>query len=235
MIRSRTKGLLNAYIIVQSLALLVSFWTYLFALDAVLGMELNLPRYLSYSLITLFGLLIHLFGLDLTSTNLLVQDVVQSMRLAVRQGAYVFGALLFMLLVTKDVGISRLFILTYLPILIGTFFVINRFVPRWLSQFFFAGRRLTRTALIGEPERVRHLRPWLHAVQDYGIEVVGLVTEAERKTSYRVPVLGKPADLTSILRTHEVHSVLLLEIPEDRRELTAIIEACERAEPGFRR
>ncbi len=233
MIRSRTKGLLNAYIIAQSLALVASFWGYLFALDLALGMDLSFRRYVSYSLITLFGLLIHLFGIDLTSTNLLVRDGIRSMRLAVRQAAYVFGTLLFMVLLTKDVTISRLFVVTYIPILIGTFFAINVFVPRWLGQFFFSGRRQTRTILIGDPERIRRIRPWLHDVQNYGIEVIGVVTDANRKTSYRLPVLGRVSELSSLLQTHEVHSVLLLEIPEDRREINRILEACEGAGARF--
>ncbi len=229
MIRSRTKGLFNAYILAASLALFGSFWLYLMALDLVLGMELDYSRYFSYSLIALFGLLIHLFGMDLTSTNLLTRDILQASRLAIRQTVNVFGALLFMFLITKDTGISRLFLLTYLPVLVVSLFLINALVPRWLCQFFFSGRRLTRTLLIGPPNRVRHIQRWLKVVENYGVEAVGLVTSAPRKSSYGLPIVGRVADLPAILREYRVDSVLLLEIPEDRAQLNHILATTESA------
>ncbi len=45
MIRSRTKGLFNAYIIAQSFALLASFWGYLLFLNLAFDMQLDSARY----------------------------------------------------------------------------------------------------------------------------------------------------------------------------------------------
>ncbi len=230
MIRSRTKGLFNAYIIAQSLALLASFWGFLILLNVAFDMRLDPTRYFSYSLIALFGLLIHLFGIDLAATNLLATDPLQAIRLSIRQTTYVAGALMFMLLLTKDTHISRLFLFSYLPALACTVFVVNLLAPRWLCRFFFSGRHKTSTLLIGSADQVERLRGWLQIVRNYGVEVIGVLCESERRSSvHGVTVLGSPGDLPDVLQNLSVHSVLLMEIPEDRQELTRILEACEGA------
>ncbi len=228
MIRSRTKGLFNAYIMAQSLALVVSFWGYFLLLTELFGMQLDPTRYFSYSLIALFGLLIHLFGIDLTSTNLLSRDALQSFRLAVRQVVYVFGAIMFMVLLTKDTNISRFFLLTYIPILGASLIVVNLLVPRWLCAFFFSGRRLTRTLLVGPAARVSHIARWLKVVENYGVGIVGIVNK-KQEPSGDIPVLGTVDHLDEIIRNNDIHSVLLLEIPEDKKQLNHILEACESA------
>lgn len=230
MIRSRTKGLFNAYIMAQSLALLGSFWGYLFFLNLAFDLHLDGARYFSYALIALFGLLIHLFGIDLTATNLLATDPIRAVRLSIRQTTYVGGALMFMLLLTKDTHISRLFLFSYLPLLAGTIFAVNLLVPHWLCRFFFSGRHKTSTLLIGSPDQVEHLHGWLRIVRNYGVEVIGVLCKSERRSVvHGVTVLGTPDDLADVLQNLSVHSVLLMEIPEDRQELTRILETCEGA------
>ncbi len=175
-------------------------------------------------------MLIHLFGIDLTATNLLATDPLQAIRLSIRQTIYVAGALMFMLLLTKDTFISRLFLFSYLPVLAGTVFAVNLLVPSWLCRFFFSGRHQTSTLLIGSAEEVERLRSWLRIVRNYGVEVIGVLCESkQRSVVHGVTVLGTPDDLSDVLQNLSVHSVLLMKIPEDRRELTRILETCEAA------
>ena len=229
MIRSRTKGLFNAYIIAQSLALLLSFWGYLIILNVGLDMKLDPARYFSYSLIALFGLLIHLFGIDLTSTNLLATDPLRAAKLSIRQTFYVAGALMFMLLLTKDTHISRFFLFSYLAVLIGVVFCVNVLVPNWLCRFFFSGRHKTNTLLIGPPERVRAIAGWLTIVRNYGVEIVGVLCEDKCDSPKGIPILGTPANLPEVLSSVEIQSVLLLEIPSDQKQLSQILDCCEAA------
>ncbi|MGC1481118.1 MAG: exopolysaccharide biosynthesis polyprenyl glycosylphosphotransferase [Chthoniobacterales bacterium] len=227
MIRSRTKGLFNAYIVAQSLALQASFWIYLLSLKAAFGMDLDSSRYFSYSLIALFGLLIHLFGIDLTSTNLLTADPLRAARLSIRQTAYVAGALMFMLLLTKDTYISRLFLFSYLGVLLAVLFGVNMLAPPWLCRFFFSGRHKTNTLLIGPPERLKDMEGWLRIVRNYGVEIVGVLCRDENRSIDKIPVLGAPEDLPKILSDVSIQSVLLLEIPSDRERLGEILNSCE--------
>jgi putative colanic acid biosynthesis UDP-glucose lipid carrier transferase len=83
--------------------------------------------------------------------------------------------------------------------------------------------------LIGPPAKVRRVRRWLKVVEDYGVEAVGLVTDSKQKSSFGIPVVGTPGDLPAILRSHSIHSVLLLEIPTNQSDLSGIVEACESA------
>ncbi len=231
MIRSRAKGLYHAHAISLCLALTASFWIYIGILASIyFGEEdLNPERYVAYWFIALLGLLLEIVLNDEQDLSLFTTDIFGELRTAGRQTLYVAGALTFTLLLTKDRGISRLFLFTYLPILWFALCLAGRFVPRFLSRLFFGGQHISSALLIGPANRVEKITHWLDCMKSFGLHVVGLVTNDPKPDVARpLPVIGRIDDLPAILETVAVQTVILLEIPEDTRTLALLVEQTER-------
>lgn len=208
------------------------FWIYFWFLNLLRIDDFTLDpwRYLSYSVISLIGLMIYLVRSDETQFNLVAQDVLRGVRLALRQMLHVAAALMFTLLLAKDQGISRLFLFTFLPVLGVAFAVANTLLPRILCKSFFAGRHAYQGLLVGPGRRISKIRNWMNYVSRFGLEFIGILSdEAEdRRDAGELPMLGRLEDLKSVLDGNKVSLIVLLEVPADDKELEALLLETER-------
>jgi putative colanic acid biosynthesis UDP-glucose lipid carrier transferase len=234
MIRSREVGLFNAYSFALTGILTVCFWV-CFAAIHLLGIrELfgQIEPYLAYSLISVGGLLLQLYQTDSNRVNVLALDAVQNLRISISQSLHVAGALAVMLVLTKDLAISRLFLLVYLCVLPMAFFAANASIPSLLSHLFFTGDNQIPALLIGRLDRVGRMRRWLRRMESYGVSVVGLLSEEKtpkKKTIHRIPIVGEARDLQTILNTIRIETVILLDVPKDPVMLNSLVDIADRA------
>jgi len=234
MIRSREVGLFNAYSFILSGILTACFWGTFLALQflGIRDLTQNLEAYLAYNLISIGGLMLQLYQTDSSRVNLLALDPLQNLQISTSQTLHVAGALTVMLVLTKDLAISRLFLVVYLLVLGGVLLGANAYVPQTLSRLFFTGNNQIPALLIGRLPRVGRMRHWLRRMQSYGIHVVGLLAEesTSRKTTIlRIPIVGEARHLKEILEKIRIETVVLLDVPQEQSVLDAIIDATDRA------
>jgi putative colanic acid biosynthesis UDP-glucose lipid carrier transferase len=234
MIRSREVGLFNAYSFILSGILTACFWGTFLALQflGIRDLTQNLEAYLAYNLISIGGLMLQLYQTDSSRVNLLALDPLQNLQISTSQTLHVAGALTVMLVLTKDLAISRLFLVVYLLVLGGVLLGANASVPQTLSRLFFTGNNQIPALLIGRLPRVGRMRHWLRRMQSYGIHVVGLLAEesTSRKTTIlRIPIVGEARHLKEILEKIRIETVVLLDVPQEQSVLDAIIDATDRA------
>lgn len=232
MIQSRARGLYNSYVIGLCVTLTASFWIYLVLLNVIYDAaeDLKFDRYVYYNVIALIGLLINLMPGDERDLALFGNDPFRALKAALRQTIYVAAALMFTLLLTKDRGISRMFLFTYLPLLWILLSVVNTTLPMWLSRILFSGRHSNHALLIGPSARIPGIRRWLRYMRAFGVHVNGLLTDSrESQTFEDIPVLGTIDEIDSMLATLSIQSVILLEFPREDEKLHRIVDATERA------
>ncbi len=234
MIRSRELGLFNAYSLALVVILTACFWGTFFLLQllGVRDLTQNLEPYIAYNLISIGGLMLQLYDTDSSRVNLLALDPLHNVQISIRQVLHVAGALTLMLVMTKDLVISRLYLLLYLPILGGFLLAANATIPRLLSRIFFTGNNQIPTLLVGRLARVGRMRRWLRRMESYGIHVVGLLAEdgnGRTKTIQRIPIVGQVEDLPDILAKIRIETVVLLDVPKEQAILDQIIAATDRA------
>jgi len=229
MIQSREVGLFNAYAFALVSVLTLAFWGCLLSFNAFEIRQLARyeDAYFAYNLISIGGLLLQLYPIDASRLNLLSLDPAQNFRLAMSQVLHVAGALTVMLVLTKDLTISRLFLLTYLGVLFVALYASNAILPQLLSRLFFSGGNQTPALLVGRIQRVGRVRHWLRRLESYGVHIVGFLTENEGEHLHHiqgVPVVGKAGDLDSILQKLRIETIILLDVPENQTVLDYLLE-----------
>lgn len=234
MIRSREVGLFNAYSFAQAGVLTVCFWACVVGLGllGVRDLLANVEPYLAYNLISIGGLLLQLYQTDSSRLNLQALDPVQNLRFSVSQTLHVAGALTVMLVLTKDITISRLFLLVYLVLLPMAFFAGNAIIPKQLCHIFFSGTNQLPALLVGQLPRVGRMRRWLRRMEDYGITIVGLLTEEKTtrgRTIQRIPIVGDAHDLKVILEKIRIETVILLDVPANQEVLDFLVNTTDQA------
>ncbi len=234
MIRSREIGLFNAYAFAAAGVLTACFWSCVMLIEG-LGLRSlteNVEPYLAYNLISIGGLLLQLYQTDHSRVNILSLDFVQNLRLSISQTLHVAMALAIMLVLTKDLAISRFFFIVYLGVLPFVFFAANGSIPPGLSRVFFSGHNQTPALLVGRVTRVGRMRRWIRRMEKYGVQMVGLLTEeatTRTNTLQKLPIVGNAEDLESILSKIRIDMVILMDVPRSPEVLSRIITTTERA------
>ena len=131
---------------------------------------------------------------------------------------------------TKDKGISRVFLSTFLMSLWPTLVILHRYLPVLLIAFLFGKTQRFTTVLIGSPEKAKLLSNFINELPRSGLEVAGIVTisgnSVERESSL-VPVLGCLEDLEKIIDAHAVDQVIILESEQSRSWFNNLFTICD--------
>jgi exopolysaccharide biosynthesis polyprenyl glycosylphosphotransferase len=218
MIQYRVQGISNLVTACESLLTLVLFWIWIALYQAIVpgGEGINLGYYTGYSFLIVIGLWLesvfrvrgHIaFPADRPS-------IIRQIPRALRQTAVAVGFLLFVLVLSKDRYLSRVFLFTFIPALYLMLLFGGHILPRFLAQHLFRGTREERMLLIGSPKRASKIRDWLSAKREYGFHTVGILTEDRNVPNPWPAILGAPAELDAILAQHAVTQVILLQLPE---------------------
>jgi exopolysaccharide biosynthesis polyprenyl glycosylphosphotransferase len=218
MIQYRVQGLSNLVIVCESLFTLVLFWVWIALYQAIVpgGEGINLESYIGYSSLIVIGLWLEsVFGVrGHVAFPADCPSIIRQIPRALRQTAIAIGFLLFVLVLSKDRYLSRIFLFTFIPALYLMLLLGGHILPRFLARQFFQGTRKERMLLIGSPERASKIRDWLSAKREYGFHPVGILTKDRSFPNPWPAILGPPAELDAVLTQHDVTQVILLQLPE---------------------
>jgi exopolysaccharide biosynthesis polyprenyl glycosylphosphotransferase len=217
MLRKRAVGFENFLVIGKILTLNVVFWGVYLFVSAISDASSSYPpeRYLLYAIVTTAGLLLASMRGTASDPAARRMEFTRAFGSGVRDVLYVAGALGANLVLTKDVGISRLFLLLFLGLLFPALIAYDRWFPQLIIRWLYHGKQLHRTLLVGPITRAQKLKGWLDSVSEYGMSVRGILTEhaTPGETIESLSVLGAPAELEQILAREKIHTVILLRTP----------------------
>ena len=231
MIHQRSAGIYYLHIACQIVLVIPVFWTLLWLV------HFNHPgfifdffnRYALYNACIIAGLIFCAISSPELISNMLRRDFPSANRTAVRQVLFSGGFLFFVLVVMKDLGISRLFLFILLAALHFLFLITNRHLPLILARVVFHRVRPERTLLVGTSEKADRLREWLRLKRDFGVKIVGLITyEMPEIESSEYPILGGADDLERVITEQEITQVIVVEFPYFANLLVKFSDLCER-------
>jgi len=230
MINNRARGLaiLNCFILSVTAGFIFWAWVIVFFHGIRSEAPASYFRYTVYSLVVMGA-----FGIDYVMTKIRAEERFPSgwlgtASVALRQTAVAAGCLLLFLTAVRDNAISRVFLFSFLPLLILLLVPLNRYVPRLLSGMIFHGKRRQRTLLYGSWRHAHRLTDWLSRKADYGLDVVGVVSDLPAPEQFPFAVLGRTRDLAAIVRNHGVTQVIALDLPNSIPRAARIAGHCEK-------
>ena len=232
MIAQRIRGLQSSLLLCQLLLVpLLLLLSGLVVFNSLSVVDSSLAsHYPMYALAVMAGLLLEGMKRDRARVrmNLWQHNFVAQHGVTVRQVGYGLGVLLAYLAATKDLTISRWFLIVFAGVLYGGLLASNYWLPGMLARRIFGGKSVERTLLIGSAKQARRIRPWLANKEVYGLRTVGILcTDPVRSSAAGLPCLGGAADLEEVVRREGITQVLVLELPqelEQHMQLVAVLE-----------
>ena len=154
---------------------------------------------------------------------------VESVRIA-RQQLIRFVAVLFTIaFVTKDIGVSRFFLISYILLMSVVLVFANRYFPRIIIRLFFH-RAVMRTIVVSPSSELEDLTQWAKSREHFGIQLVGWVGASEDGSKTTVlPRLGSLAELRRIVIEHDVSQVVVSQYAFDAAQSHKIARCVEEA------
>lgn len=129
---------------------------------------------------------------------------------------------------TKDKGMSRVFLSTYLVSLWPTLLILNRFLPVFVSGFLFGKSQRFTTVLIGSPSKIKDCSAFVKDLPRSGFELAGIVTfNGSDEENSMIPVIGKLEDLNAILDEYSVDQVIVMESETSKKWFNEVFRICD--------
>ncbi len=232
LISKRIHGLRSLQAVIGVAASLLLFWLLLLLLFVQRGWtDLNWSRYVIYSALVVMAMMLDFFGAARWEPRQIEAQFRSraARRMAVEQSLAVFMVLFGFLVAFKDQAISRLFLLTFLPLQFLLLYLLNSRLPSWLGSSLFRGSRCQKTLLAGDTDAIHRMEPWLKRTGEMGLAPVGVVVNGDqsRDEICGIPRVGTMDELPGIL--HELGVSLLLHSnpPKDPAELTRLRDICD--------
>lgn len=219
MIQHRIRGLNSLLCLLQGLFAAGIYWGWFWYYQMLFRIEnvIFYDQYLIYSGLILVGLVLDFMTRSSQTMSLVVfeRSLLALTPVSLRQLAFALGCVLVFLVLAKDVAISRIFLVSYTPLLFGMLLWTNSYTPHLLARHFFRGLHVGRTLLVGTQERALALQGWLSNKAEFGFQTVGLLTDEAEEPGMYLPVLGSPSHVEEVISTHRISQVILLAIPFD--------------------
>jgi putative colanic acid biosynthesis UDP-glucose lipid carrier transferase len=218
--------------------ILLTWELLLFGLLIVIGVEwLNKLSYqqTQYGIYFLGILLAHLLRLGMQSQDsiderLPGQKWMRALTKGNQDSLVLIGVLFALAFVTKDKGISRLFLGSYFLALWCSLIFLHRFLPDWLGKMLFGPAHRLPTLLIGGESSLRKIGDFLDTLPGQGFEITGrisLVEESRSKNPGKIPLLGSVKDLNSILSDYKTEQVIIVENGKNREWFRSVLDCCD--------
>jgi exopolysaccharide biosynthesis polyprenyl glycosylphosphotransferase len=218
MIHNRIRGISNLVTACQGLLTLFLFWFWmlLFHLLIPSSKGADLKAYGGYSLLIVVGLWLDSLRHQPANVPFTVRrpSLILQLPVALRRTAVAIGFLFLVLVLGKDRALSRLFLLTFMPVFYLMLLFSGHLLPGLFIRSVFRGRREERLILIGSPSRAAAVREWLFAKREYGYRAVGILTDEQDSPNSWPDILGSPRQLEAILEQQGATQVMLLQSPE---------------------
>ncbi len=129
---------------------------------------------------------------------------------------------------TKDHGIGRIMLGSYILIAWLVLFLFNVFAPMRLARWMFSGSNLRSCLIVGSVESALRVRDWIDSVTAVGYEVTGLLTwhgSGEGQSPW--PILGSVYDIERVVHDRGVHQVILLGTRESPEMVRRVANVCD--------
>ena len=235
MVWQRTRGLQNTLLICQLLLVpMVISIAALFTFTLVTGVGTeHLEHYPLYALVAMGGMVFEAMSRDQARARQTIgqQSFVFQHRMALRQTAYAIGALLAYLAATRDLFISRWFILTFVGALYPALLASNYYLPQLLATRIFKGVREELTLLVGPAAQAARMSQWLASKEIFGFRTVGILCSdpirSGKVNGFRC--LGDAGDLDRVIREEHITQVIVLELPKEMEQHRHMVEMVEKA------
>jgi putative colanic acid biosynthesis UDP-glucose lipid carrier transferase len=233
MIGQRTRGLQSALLMCQLLLvpvlLILSGLVVFTSVSSIEGTMAS--HYPMYALAVMAGLLLEAMSRDRARVrlNLWQHTFLDQHRVTMRQVWYGIGVLLLYLAGTKDLTISRWFLLAFSGAMYGGLLAANYCLPGLLARRIFDGKWVERTLLVGSSVQAGKIRRWLQGKEAYGLRTVGMLSTdvMDGAETAGLPCLGGVGDLERVIRREAITQVIVLELPQEmqqHRELVGVLE-----------
>jgi exopolysaccharide biosynthesis polyprenyl glycosylphosphotransferase len=135
-----------------------------------------------------------------------------------------------LIFVTKDAGMSRLFMGSFILSAWVFFFVLNNFLPLLLSRMVFQGANARVCLLVGTAESCEEIEDWMLSRLSIGLQVVGYlgIKEEEDPGKTKVPYLGSDKELEAVIEGRNVNQVILLETRHSKEWVQHILRLADK-------
>jgi exopolysaccharide biosynthesis polyprenyl glycosylphosphotransferase len=231
MLWHRMRGLNRAYYSVLVIVVSGVYWLYLLVLGFLVHPTLGLTyeRYVTYYLAAICALAVRALNSGTKSQQLLRSDVYSNHSAALRDASSAGATILLVLVATKDLRISRLFLFSFLPLLYMVLFFCHRFVPTMLVRIFFSSGHMQKTLFVGPIAKAERIENWYYQMSNLGLEASCFFQGfgGNGESSYGLNPLGL-RNLERIVRREGVSQVVLLELPAKLEHLSEIVAVCNR-------
>lgn len=229
MLWHRIRGLNRTYYGVLVIAVSGFYWLYLLILENLLkDGAYSYDRYAIYNLAAVGALALRALKNGTKSQELLRSDFSSNHRSALRDVSTAALGILLVLVATKDILMSRLFLFSLLPLLYVVLFFCHRFLPSVLNRTFFSNGRTQKALLVGPIEKAERLENWSNQMVHLGMEASCFFHgfSSDDDTPYLHP--NGLATLEKVVRRERITQVVLLEVPSRRERLSEIVAVCNR-------
>lgn len=230
MLAYRQRGLINVYAFIVNFVavglLLVHGQMSSFTPGIVLLEDVNL---LPYCLAVMVGMAASIGHVRARGYTLHILGAFGGVALAMRQVFFVSACIFGLMFATRDREISRLFLGSYLLMLLCILSILHARMPALLAQWLFGQNSKLPTLFIGRGSDMADLDDWITNRGHLGIRPVGFIADDKptRAENAIAPYLGGIDQLREQILAYEVRQVVLLEWMADTERLERIVEVCE--------
>jgi len=210
MLKNRQEGIINLHGLWQAACLLFLF----LALPSFFGRQ-DLGMKLEYQSIYLgaiaLGSLLNLNLLHRHSDQFVGMGWYMTLRLTAQQVVRIALLLLAVVFAVRESEISRNFLTAYVGLSFAILLVMNKVLPKRLCELSFR-TQVIPTVVIGSTDSLNSLSSWIHKKSNYGIEIVGYISEAPcpAKNEQLIPCLGTLDELEKTIQEHGITQTVIV-------------------------
>lgn len=222
MIARRHSGVLNlhqAFVAVEAVAL------WLVLSKSGLSFTTLLPQF-AYPLAIIFGVVVAAERVTLPKlTGCTIRpSYLDATRVALRQLLFICGTIFSVVVIFKDPGISRFFLLCYVLALSPLLVFLNRYQPQWITSRFLSLTQTMPTLLVGNTERFPHFSTWLDSHRRLGMAPLGhLSYQSDAPSPASLPHLGSFHDIEHVIQKYDAKQIIMLEPPAHAEDAETLL------------
>ena len=228
MVSSRTKGVVNTFILAELAVVTAGYWVCVLLWELLVGVHpIGMQQLLFYNEFLLVGILL---AIQRSQGGLMQQEhgVLFASRMARRQTLCAMFTVFAGVVAVGDPDVPRGFLFSFAPVLYAILLICNRHLPGWLARLLFVPAYHTRVLLVGDQDRVTYIQPWLEGKRSVGLFPVGYCGEGALQTAPGSLLnLGGVDELEKIVGEHQINQVILLDLVRRQDLLLSVIAICE--------
>lgn len=146
-----------------------------------------------------------------------------------RQSIMLMIVMMVLVFATKDKGMSRIFMGSFILSSWFFFFGANVFLIKILPCRVFQGQNLRSSLLIGSSETCARVESWLMSQSRMGQSLVGLLSfDTDPAVPTQVPLLGTVNSLENVIAAKNVNQIILLTTNNSKEWVQQILQICRK-------